>query len=148
MVYIIQTENMCYKEVWKNIKRNWKKAIQKNRINDIIYNENRRMKKSYKITKIITIKLYFAGATSITVEIRNGGISYIRVTDNGKGIMQDDLEIAFERHATSKLRSAEDLDDIKSMGFRGEALASIASIAKVTLDSKTADSYTGYEEKY
>ena len=59
MVYIIQTENMCYKEVWKNIKRNWKKAIQKNRINDIIYNENRRMKKSYKITKIITIKLYF-----------------------------------------------------------------------------------------
>lgn len=86
-----------------------------------------------------------AGATAITVEIRNGGISYIRVTDNGKGIMQDDMEIAFERHATSKLRSAEDLDDIKSMGFRGEALASIASIAKVTLDSKTADSYTGYE---
>ena len=86
-----------------------------------------------------------AWATAITVEIRNGGISYIRVTDNGKGIMQDDLEIAFERHATSKLRSAEDLDDIKSMGFRGEALASIASIAKVTLDSKTADSYTGYE---
>lgn len=86
-----------------------------------------------------------AGATAITVEIRNGGISYIRVTDNGKGIMQDDLEIAFERHATSKLRSAEDLDDIKSMGFRGEALASIASIAKVTLDSKTADSYTGYK---
>ena len=86
-----------------------------------------------------------AGATAITVEIRNGGISYIRVTDNGKGIMQDDLEIAFERHATSKLRSAEDLDDIKSMGFRGEALASIASIARVTLDSKTADSYTGYE---
>ena len=86
-----------------------------------------------------------AGATAITVEIRNGGISYIRVTDNGKGIMQDDLEIAFERHATSKLRSAEDLDNIKSMGFRGEALASIASIAKVSLISKTADSYTGYE---
>ena len=86
-----------------------------------------------------------AGATSITVEIRNGGISYIRVTDNGKGIMQDDLEIAFERHATSKLRSAEDLDEIKSMGFRGEALASIASIAKVSLISKTADSDTGYE---
>lgn len=86
-----------------------------------------------------------AGATAITVEIRNGGISYIRVTDNGKGIMQDDMEIAFERHATSKLRSAEDLDEIKSMGFRGEALASIAAIAKVTLDSKTADSLNGYE---
>lgn len=86
-----------------------------------------------------------AGATAITVEIRNGGISYIRVTDNGKGIANDDLEIAFERHATSKLRSVEDLDEIKSMGFRGEALASIASIAKVTLSSKTADSDTGYE---
>ena len=86
-----------------------------------------------------------AGATSITVEIKNGGISYIRVTDNGKGIMQDDMEIAFERHATSKLRSAEDLDEIKSMGFRGEALASIAAIAKVTLDSKTADNMNGYE---
>ncbi len=86
-----------------------------------------------------------AGADKITVEIRNGGISYIRVTDNGKGIMQDDMEIAFERHATSKLRSAEDLDEIKSMGFRGEALASIASIAKVNLISKTADSDNGYE---
>lgn len=86
-----------------------------------------------------------AGATAITVEIRNGGISYIRVTDNGKGIMKDDLEIAFERHATSKLRNAEDLDEIKTMGFRGEALASIASIAKVSLMSKTADSDTGYE---
>ena len=85
-----------------------------------------------------------AGATSITVEIKNGGISYIRVTDNGKGIMQDDMEIAFERHATSKLRSAEDLDEIKSMGFRGEALASIAAIAKVTLDSKTADNMNGF----
>ena len=86
-----------------------------------------------------------AGASKITVEIRNGGISYIRVTDNGKGIMQDDMEIAFERHATSKLRSAEDLNEIKSMGFRGEALASIAAIAKVSLASKTADSSTGYE---
>ena len=86
-----------------------------------------------------------AGASKITVEIRNGGISYIRVTDDGKGIMQDDMEIAFERHATSKLRNADDLNEIKSMGFRGEALASIAAIAKVTLVSKTADSNTGYE---
>lgn len=76
MVYIIQTENMCYKEVWKNIKRNWKKAIQKNRINDIIYNENRRMKKSYKITKIITIKLYFEEG------IYNGKNSFIRWLNN------------------------------------------------------------------
>ncbi len=86
-----------------------------------------------------------AGATNVTVEIRNGGISYIRVTDNGKGIMQDDMEIAFERHATSKLRSAEDLDEIKSMGFRGEALASIAAIARVELVSKTRESDNGYK---
>lgn len=86
-----------------------------------------------------------AGANKITVEIRNGGISYIRVTDNGKGIMQDDMEIAFERHATSKLRNADELGKITSMGFRGEALASIAAIAKVNLVSKTADATTGYE---
>lgn len=85
-----------------------------------------------------------AGATNISVEIRNGGISYIRVTDNGKGIMQDDMEIAFERHATSKLRNADDLNEIKSMGFRGEALASIAAIAKVQLVSKTAEAENGY----
>lgn len=76
MVYIIQTENMCYKEVWKNIKRNWKKAIQKNRINDIIYNESRRMKKSYKITKIITIKLDFEEG------VYNGKNSFIRWLNN------------------------------------------------------------------
>ncbi len=85
-----------------------------------------------------------AGATNITIEIKNGGISYIRVTDNGKGIMQDDMEIAFERHATSKLRSADDLNEIKSMGFRGEALASIAAISKVELVSKTKDAENGY----
>ena len=62
-----------------------------------------------------------AGATNITVEIRNGGISYIRITDNGRGIEKDDLEIAFERHATSKIRNADDLNVVKSMGFRGEA---------------------------
>ncbi len=84
-----------------------------------------------------------AGATNITVEIKNGGISYIRITDNGKGIAEDDLEIAFERHATSKIRSAEDLSTVKSMGFRGEALASIAAISKVELISKTATQQDG-----
>ena len=86
-----------------------------------------------------------AGANNITVEIKNGGISYIRVTDNGKGIAPDDLEIAFERHATSKIRKAEDLDVVTSMGFRGEALASIAAIANVELTSKTASQETGYK---
>ncbi len=85
-----------------------------------------------------------AGATNITIEIKNGGISYIRITDNGKGIPEDDMEIAFERHATSKIRSADDLSTVMSMGFRGEALASIASIAKVEMISKTANQENGY----
>lgn len=84
-----------------------------------------------------------AGATNITVEIKNGGISYIRIIDNGKGISRDDVELAFERHATSKIRSAEDLKQVKSMGFRGEALASIAAISNVELISKTEDSEIG-----
>ena len=86
-----------------------------------------------------------AGATKITVEIKNGGISYIKVTDNGKGIAQDDLEIAFERHATSKIRSADDLNTVTSMGFRGEALASIAAIANVEMISKTQEQDIGYK---
>ena len=86
-----------------------------------------------------------AGATNIVVEIKNGGISFIKITDNGKGIAQDDLEIAFERHATSKIRSADDLDTVTSMGFRGEALASIAAISNVELISKTQQQENGYK---
>lgn len=77
-----------------------------------------------------------AGATSITVEIENGGISFLRVTDNGSGIEKDDMELAFERHATSKIRSADDLNTINSFGFRGEALASVASVAEVEMVSR------------
>ena len=84
-----------------------------------------------------------AGATSITVEIKNGGISYIRITDNGKGIAKDDTEIAFERHATSKIRQASDIETIHSMGFRGEALASIAAVANVELITKTENDEIG-----
>ena len=86
-----------------------------------------------------------AGADNISVEIKNGGISYIRITDNGKGIAADDLEIAFERHATSKIRRAEDLETVKSMGFRGEALASIAAIARVELVTKTEEEVVGHK---
>ncbi len=86
-----------------------------------------------------------AGADNISIEIKNGGISYIRITDNGKGIEPDDMEIAFERHATSKIRKAEDIESVTSMGFRGEALASIAAIARVEMVSKTADSNIGYK---
>lgn len=84
-----------------------------------------------------------AGATQITVEIKNGGISYIRVTDNGNGIDGEDLEFAFERHATSKIRRIEDLDALSTMGFRGEALASIASVSHLEVTSKTQAASTG-----
>jgi len=84
-----------------------------------------------------------AGANNITVEIKNGGISYIRIIDNGKGIAPDDMEIAFERHATSKIRRADDLETVKSMGFRGEALASIAAIANVEMISRTENEEIG-----
>ena len=86
-----------------------------------------------------------AGATNITVEIQNGGISKIRIIDNGSGMRKDDLEFAFERHATSKIRKAADLENVKSMGFRGEALASIAAIAHVELVSKTEDDNIGHK---
>lgn len=84
-----------------------------------------------------------AGATKVTIEIKNGGISYIKITDNGCGFASDDVELAFERHATSKIRKEEDLLHIKSMGFRGEALASIAAISKVTLTSKNINESIG-----
>ena len=86
-----------------------------------------------------------AGATKITVEIKNGGISFIRISDNGKGIAEDDMEIAFERHATSKIRVADDIVKVTSMGFRGEALASIAAIANVEMISRTAESDIGHK---
>ena len=84
-----------------------------------------------------------AKATAITVEIKDGGISFIRVTDNGCGIPKDQISLAFLRHATSKIRSVEDLITVSSLGFRGEALASIAAVCQVELITKTSDSLTG-----
>lgn len=84
-----------------------------------------------------------SGANNITVEIKSGGIEYIRVTDNGTGISKDNIKKAFLRHATSKINSIDDLFIIKSMGFRGEALASISAVSKVELISKTEDSLMG-----
>ncbi len=84
-----------------------------------------------------------AGATNITVDIENGGITKIRVTDNGCGINYEDLVKAFLPHATSKIKTTEDLFEIKTLGFRGEALASIGAVSRVSLVSKTADSQTG-----
>lgn len=84
-----------------------------------------------------------AGSTAITVEIKEGGISFIRITDNGSGIESSEVPLAFLRHSTSKIRSAEDLLCVHSLGFRGEALSSIAAIARVELITKTADALTG-----
>ena len=85
-----------------------------------------------------------AGASAITVEIKEGGISFIRVTDNGSGINGDEIPTAFLRHATSKIKSIEDLLNVSSLGFRGEALASIAAIAQVELITKTKDTISAY----
>jgi len=85
-----------------------------------------------------------AGANQITVEVKNGGIKQIRIKDNGSGMSKDDLEFAFERHATSKIRTADDLETVKSMGFRGEALASIAAIAHVEMTSKLENEDFGH----
>ena len=78
-----------------------------------------------------------AGATAITVEIRDGGISLVRITDNGSGIPAEQVPLAFLRHATSKLRTAEDLAAIGTLGFRGEALSSISAVAQIEMIRKT-----------
>lgn len=88
-----------------------------------------------------------AGSSQIVIEIKNGGKSYIRVTDNGSGIVSDEIELAFERHATGKISKLSDLDHISTLGFRGEALASITAISRITVYSKTADSELGTKLK-
>ena len=80
-----------------------------------------------------------SGATKIVAEIKRGGVAMIRVTDNGSGMDAQDLPVALKRHATSKIQESEDLFDIKTMGFRGEALASIISISKLTCTTRTKD---------
>ena len=84
-----------------------------------------------------------ARATAITVEIRDGGISFIRVTDNGCGIPKEEVPVAFLRHSTSKIKSVEDLFTVASLGFRGEALSSIAAVSKVELITKTPEQLSG-----
>lgn len=84
-----------------------------------------------------------AGATAITVEIQHGGVTLMRVTDNGCGMVPEDLPVAIRRHATSKIRSASDLDGIATLGFRGEALAAIASVSDLRIFSRTKDAQFG-----
>ena len=84
-----------------------------------------------------------AGATKVTVEIRDGGMTFLRLTDNGYGMAAEDAKTAFLRHATSKLRTEEDLAAISTFGFRGEALAAIASVSRIDIMTKTAGSLSG-----
>lgn len=84
-----------------------------------------------------------AKATAVTIEIKDGGISFIRITDNGQGFLKEDIPVAFLRHSTSKIRSVEDLMTVSSLGFRGEALSSISAVAQIELITKTHDSLMG-----
>src|SRR5437588_12156251 len=84
-----------------------------------------------------------AGATDIRIEVENGGRRLIRITDNGCGMLRDDAMLAFERHATSKLSDVNDLLSIATLGFRGEALPSIASVSRLVLETRTAQETTG-----
>ncbi|HCI79860.1 MAG TPA: hypothetical protein DHW02_09225, partial [Ktedonobacter sp.] len=87
-----------------------------------------------------------AGASDVRVEIRGGGLRLIRVTDDGYGIPEDELERAYLRHTTSKIRSVEDLNHLQTLGFRGEALASIAAVSEMTLLSRAIETETTNEE--
>lgn len=95
------------------------------------------------VVKELTENAIDAGATQVTVEIREGGVGFIRITDNGSGMEKDDIPLAFLRHSTSKIRSAEDLTGVTSLGFRGEALSSISAVAMVELITKTRDNTLG-----
>jgi DNA mismatch repair protein MutL len=86
-----------------------------------------------------------AGATQITVRLDEGGVKRIAITDNGRGIAQEQLPLALARHATSKIASLSNLENVGTLGFRGEALASIASVAQLTLTSRTVDAAHAWE---
>lgn len=101
------------------------------------------IEKPLSIIKELVENSIDAGATSVIIEIKNGGKSFIRVTDNGTGIPADELETAFLRHATGKISSIEDLDNIRTLGFRGEALASISAVSRLTVVTKTEDVTAG-----
>lgn len=117
------------------------KVLDQNTINKIAAGEV--IEKPSSVIKELVENSIDSGATAVTVEVKGGGLSFMRVTDNGAGINKDEVKLAFKRHATSKLVKVEDLLSISSLGFRGEALASIAAVSQVELISKTADDVTG-----
>ena len=117
------------------------KVLDQNTINKIAAGEV--IEKPSSVIKELVENSIDSGATAVTVEVKGGGLSFLRVTDNGAGIKKDEVKLAFLRHATSKLVTVEDLLSISSLGFRGEALASIAAVAQGEMITKTADDVTG-----
>ncbi|MCI6733039.1 MAG: DNA mismatch repair endonuclease MutL, partial [Lachnospiraceae bacterium] len=115
--------------------------LDQNTINQIAAGEV--VDRPVSVVKELTENAIDAGATAITIEIRNGGTDMIRVTDNGGGIEAEDLETAFKRHSTSKISDASDLLSVSSLGFRGEALSSIAAVSRVELITRTRRSLIG-----
>lgn len=116
-------------------------VLDQNTINQIAAGEV--VERPASVVKELMENAIDAGATAVTAEIRDGGIGFIRITDNGCGIRREEIPLAFLRHSTSKIKSAEDLLTVSSLGFRGEALSSIAAVAQVELITKTADSLSG-----
>lgn len=117
------------------------KVLDQNTINKIAAGEV--IEKPSSVIKELVENSIDSGATAVTVEVKGSGLSFLRVTDNGAGIKKDEVKLAFLRHATSKLMTVEDLLRISSLGFRGEALASIAAVAQVEMITKTDDDVTG-----
>lgn len=115
--------------------------LDRNTINKIAAGEV--VERPSSVVKELVENAIDAGANAVTVEIKDGGISFIRITDNGCGIEADEVQLAFRRHSTSKIKDAADLASISSLGFRGEALSSIGAVAQVELVTKTAQALSG-----
>lgn len=116
-------------------------VLDENTINQIAAGEV--IERPAAVVKELVENAIDAGANAVTVEIKEGGISLIRITDNGSGIEEEDMPLVFLRHSTSKIRTADDLLKVSSLGFRGEALSSIAAIAQVELVTKTNEAFSG-----